>query len=126
MRVTRRIRLEDLGLEMELLSEKIGEAVSESMNLERMKLTAMAFCPVDSGALLSTIRVELRSIYRAALIAGSMNVINPKTGRPVDYARLVHDGTTKMPGRPFILQAVLLERYNFIKEIEMRTASKLG
>jgi len=125
MRVTRRIRLEDLGLELEMLSEKIGEAVSESMNLERMKLAAMAFCPVDSGALLSTIRVEQRSIYQAALIAGSMNVINPKTGRPVDYARYVHDGTSKMPGRPFLLQAVLLERYNFIKEIVERTAGKL-
>lgn len=126
MRVTRRIRFEDLGLEMEMLTEKIGESIEESLNLERMKLAALALCPVDTSALLSTIRVERREIYRAALIAGSMNVINPKTGKPVDYARWVHDGTTKMQGRPFLLQAVLLERWNFIKEVQERTAVKLG
>lgn len=92
------------------------------MNIPYMLAAAQAFCPVDTGALLGTIRVERRGLYAVALVAGGMQFINPRTGRPVDYARFVHDGTSKMPPRPFLLQAVLAERYRFIREILQRTA----
>ena len=32
-------------------------------------------------------------------------VTNPNTGKKVDYAKYVHEGTTRMVGRPFLKQA---------------------
>jgi len=125
MKVTRRIRLEDLGLELELLPQRIGDAAALTLHEPWMLAAAQSFCPVDTGALLGSIRWELRGPHEAALIAGGMSYVNPRTGRPVDYARHVHDGTSRMPARPFLLQAVLQERLRYAREMLRKTMEAL-
>ena len=125
MKVTRRIRLEDLGLEFELLPQRIGEAAALTLHELWMLAAAQSFCPVDTGALLGSIRWELRGPHEAALIAGGLGYVNPRTGCPVDYARHVHDGTSRMPARPFLLQAVLQERLRYTREMLRKTMEAL-
>jgi len=122
VKVKRRIRLEDLGLELRLLPQRIGEAATLTLQMPWMQAAAQSFCPVDTGALLGSIRWEIRGPYEAALVAGGLNYVNPRTGRPVDYARYVHDGTSRMPARPFLLQAVLQERLRYARAMMERTA----
>ena len=122
MRVTRRIRLEDLGVELRMIPQRIEEAAQATLGMPFMVAAAKAFCPVDTGALMSSVRAEMRGDLSAALVAGGGGYINPKTGRPVDYARHVHDGTSHVPAHPFLLQAVLAERLRFIREMYERVA----
>ena len=122
MKVSKRIRLEDLGLELRLLPQKIGEAATLTMQMPWMLAAAQSFCPVDTGALLGSVRWELRDPHEAALVAGGMSYINPRTGHPVDYARHVHDGTSRMPARPFLLMAVIQERLRYAWEMLRRVA----
>ncbi len=56
------------------------------------------------------------------LAAGGGGYVNPRTGREVDYAAAVHEGTGRTPPRPFLLQAVLAERLNLAREIIAATA----
>ncbi|MGD2200485.1 MAG: hypothetical protein PVJ38_02495 [Candidatus Bathyarchaeota archaeon] len=115
MRVIKRVRLEDLALELRMLPSKISEATSTVLRLPWFEAAAKAFCPVDTGALMDSIRTEVRGSHEIALMAGGAAYINPRTLRPVDYARYVHDGTSGMPPRPFLLQAVLLERERYLR-----------
>lgn len=121
MKVTKRVRLEDLGMELRMLPQKIGEAATLTLQMPWLEAAAKSFCPVDTAALLGSIRVEPRGLHEAALVAGGSQHINPRTGRPVDYARYVHDGTSRMPPRPFLLQAVLQERLRFVREMFQKT-----
>jgi len=125
MRVVRRIRLEDLGMELGLLPQRIGEAAALTLQIPRMVAAAKSFCPVDTSALMGSIRAERRGPYATALVAGGLQYINPRTLRPVDYARYVHDGTSRVPARPFLLQAVLAERSRFAREMFQRTAEAI-
>jgi len=122
VKVTRRIRLEDLGLELRMIPHKIEGAAQATLGMPFMVAAAKAFCPVDTGSLMASVRAEMRGDLSAALVAGGGGYVNPRTGRPVDYARHVHDGTSRLPARPFLLQAVLAERLRFIREMFTRTA----
>ena len=66
----------------------------------------ISMCPVDTGALQGSGRMEPYGPRQVVIKFGGAEFINPKTGRPVDYAILVHDGTSKMPGRPFLWWAI--------------------
>lgn len=89
---------------------------------------ARQHCPVDTGTLRATIRledepkgggglggrihneVERRAGFGKRIVAGGM-FINPKTGRICDYAMFVHDGHftrtgSFVPPRPFLDQAI--------------------
>lgn len=125
MRVTKKVRLEDLALELRMLPKKIESAVQGSLDVPYMVAAAQAFCPVDTGALMGSIRVEPRGPHAVALVAGGAQYVNPRTGRPVDYARFVHDGTSRTPARPFLLQAVLSERLRFVREVLKRTVEAI-
>jgi len=126
VRVTKAIRFEDLGLELRLISEKTAEASTTSLSLDRMVLSAKALCPVDTGALMASIRAERRSPLESAIIAGGGGYVNPRTLRLVDYARPVNDGTSRTPPRPFMLQAVLAERLRLAREIMDRSGGLLS
>lgn len=115
MKVRKEVRLQDLGLEFRLLAQGIKSGADLALQLQYMVATAKALCPIDTGALMASIRWERRARYEAALIAGGGGFINPRTGREVDYARYVHDGTYRMPARPFLLQAIILNRLRFIQ-----------
>jgi len=122
VKVSQTVRLEDLGTELALIPQSLQEAADMCLQLPRILAFARAFCPVRTGALRDSIRVERPSSLSAKLVAGGGGHINPLTGREVDYARHVHDGTSRMPGRPFLLQAVLAERLNTGREMLQRAA----
>jgi len=122
MRIERNVKLEDLAAELRMIPGGIEEAAQMALQMPSMVAAAKAFCPVNTGALMTSIRAEAKVALSAALVAGGGGFINPRTGRPVDYARHVHDGTSHMPARPFLLQAVLSERLRFIREMFARTA----
>jgi len=122
VKVTRRIRLEDLGLELRMIPQKIQEAAQATLGMPFMVAAAKAFCPVDTGTLMASVRAEMRGDLSAALVAGGGGYINPRTGQTVDYAQHVHDGTSRVPARPFLLQAIIAERPRFIREMFTRTA----
>jgi len=122
VRVRRRVRFEDLGLELRMLPQRIGEAAHVALQMPWMVAAAKSFCPVDTGALMASIRAERRGALRAALVAGGGGFFNPRTGREVDYAVPVHEGTSRMPPRPFLLQAVLQTRLRFAREMFQKTA----
>jgi hypothetical protein len=125
VKVTKRVRLKDLGLELSLLPGKIGSAAQSSLSLQHMVTAARSFCPVDTGALSASVRNEVRGHYEAALVAGGAQYINLGTMRPVDYAGVVHEGTSRMPARPFLLQAVLQERLRFAHDLFRGTEAAL-
>ena len=69
---------------------------------------AKALCPVDTGSLRRSIRAEEYppevNVYRIFVVAGG-KIINPKTRRPVDYARWVEYGG-RNPPKPFLRPAL--------------------
>jgi len=117
VKISKPVRLEDLGMELQMIPQTLQEASDICLQLPRMVTFAKAFCPVRTGALRDSVRVERPSLLIAKLVAGGGGHVNPLTGREVDYARHVHDGTSRTPARPFILQAVLAERLNVGREI---------
>jgi len=125
VKVTKKIRLEDLALELSLIPQRIGEAASLTLGQPWLEASAKAFCPVDTGALMGSIRTEQKGPHTIALVAGGAGYFNPRTGRPVDYARHVHDGTRRIPARPFLLQAVIMERLRYMREILRSTGEAI-
>jgi len=105
---------------------------------------ARLLCPKDTGTLAKTIRVvkapkglmsrlaaskEITIINRS-IIAGDLMKINPKSGRPCDYARLVHDGHRLRDGSfwngvPFLTEALAKNEAELNRAIE-RALKKLG
>lgn len=64
--------------------------------------TAKADCPVDSGALRDSHQAEVdESALTARITAG---------GDTAPYADKVHNGTSRMPPRPWLLNAVTRDR----------------
>ncbi len=106
----RETTVEKIGEEMEMMARRIARAWEEALNLEEAAELARALCPADTGALRASIRVERVGQNAAALVAGGAAYVNPKTGRPVDYAAAVHDGTSRTPPRPFLSQAIDLTK----------------
>ena len=125
MKVTKIVRLQELGGELESLTRRIGEASYRALCCDRMVEVAKSLCPVDTGALRASIRAEKRGPNMTVLAAGGEGFINPSTGRVVDYAGFVHDGTSRMAPRPFLMQAILEDRLPFAKELVERTAEGL-
>ena len=103
------VDVDELPEALAALPGKIGEAAWAALGLENVVLIAEALCSVDTGALAGSIRVERTGPLEAALVAGGSAYTNPRTGRPVDYAGVVHEGTSGRPARPFLRQALLIE-----------------
>lgn len=57
------------------------------------------------------------NIKRISVRAGG-HVTNPNTGRIVDYAVYVHEGTSKMEGRPFLTNALFKNEDTLLKETQ--------
>lgn len=81
---------------------------------------AVRECPVDTAALRATIRIQKGRnttgryvvgrgdrVSEYYILAGGGGVINPRHKREVDYARAVHDGTSKQPANPFLDRAMM-------------------
>ena len=122
MKVSKTLRLEDLGTELSLIPQSLQDAADMALEVPAMLEFARAFCPVHTGALRGSIRVERPGPLQAKLVAGGGGYVNPLTGREVDYARHVHDGTSVVPARPFLLQGVMAARLTVGREIIERAA----
>jgi HK97 gp10 family phage protein len=124
VRVRREIGIGELEGEFRRLHEAISLS-SSVLDLGGIVELARALCPVDTGALASSIRAERRGPGEAAVVAGGDGFVNPRTGRPVDYASAVHDGTSRLPPRPFLEQAVQAQRLVLAEEMVRGTAEAL-
>jgi hypothetical protein len=100
--------------------------------------TAKALCPVDTGTLWLTIRVEegtpdspnfemivalpQDTLINMSIVAGGL-LINPKTGRICDYAQAVHEGHfirsgNWIPPRPFLSDAMNMHQDELYRIID--------
>jgi len=126
---------------------KDGTAVRKELDKiwEQIKRDAYDMCPKDTGALAGTIRIikiptgamlggisriKGLSVFDRSIIAGDITKINPKSGKPVDYAVFVHDGHKMRDGRmyegvPFLSEALALNEGELMKAIQ-RALKKLG
>lgn len=109
--------IDELPGALEALPGGIGAAVDGALALEGVVVTARALCPVGTGALAGSIRVERTGEHEALLVAGGSGYTNPRMGNAVDYAEAVHDGTGRAPARPFLAQALLVESGAVAREI---------
>jgi hypothetical protein len=125
----------DGGTKMRVRNQikKDGETISDEVKSELehiwslIEQAASEMCPVDTGALRSTIKTSENGgegaisatsmtssdIFNKSLIAGDDSVINWKTQKPTSlYAGFVHDGHALRDGSmwegiPFLVEALL-------------------
>lgn len=121
-----------------------GTVVRQKLNMLIDKIVdeAIARCPKVTGTLASTIRavqgaaglfgggMKAFSIYDMSIVAGDPSVINPKSGRPCNYAEWVHDGhPTKsggfVVGQPFLTEAMMMYE-NEIDRVVDEALKKIG
>lgn len=93
------------------LPENMLEWAMDVLKRQAQLIRALAqlYVPVDTGSLRDSIRVERGGsglMWRQISVRAGGYVVNPDTGRLVDYAKFVHDGTRFMMGTFFIRQAV--------------------
>jgi HK97 gp10 family phage protein len=109
----------------------VAEAVAKTAFAVEARAKIKA--PVDTGALRASIYTSLKAGGRFDQARSSAAALRPNTGiselpKPqddhtayvgpsVEYAIEVHNGTTRMPGRPFLLQAVRETERDFRKNL---------
>lgn len=125
MRKVKTISHKEFAVEMDLLATGIKDSVEDLDNFMRILLSARIFCPVKTGALRDSIRLEKRGEHLVALVAGGAAFINPETGREVDYAVYVHEGTSRMLARPFLTQAIQREKLVVGRRILTETLERI-
>ena len=99
-----------------MIPQNLQESIDLVLQLPRMQELARGFCPVQTGALRDTIRVERPSPTTAKLVAGD---------DLVDYATQVHEGTTSQAAQPFLLQALIAERANVSRDFLLEVVNRL-
>ena len=90
------------------LDEKLKQALEEALEeiAEKIRDDAKDLAPVDTRSLRKSIRVEKEGELQVSVIAGDSGVINPRTGREVDYAGFVEFGTSRMRPQPYMQPAL--------------------
>lgn len=110
-----------LKKDVESISDEVKSELEHIWSL--IEQAAIDMCPVDTGALRSTIKTSegggegaisaTSDIINKSLIAGDDGVINWKSGKPTSlYAGFVHDGHALRDGSmwegvPFLVEAIL-------------------
>lgn len=92
--------------------QKLGDALGEALEEcgEHLVGVAQEACPVDSGALRSTIRFTIVDDRKVRVSAGGESTTPTRHSRNpnyVDYADAVEFGTSRTPAQPFLQPAVL-------------------
>lgn len=119
-------------IKMKKALDPVVEAAALTTAYE-IKETAKELCPVGTpestgkpgyigGSLRQSIRIQrfarpAAHTLRVGVSAGGY-ITNPNSGRKVDYARFVHEGTSRMPARPFLKQAYDKHRRNLPRRIK--------
>lgn len=77
---------------------------------ESIRDDAKTICPVDTGSLRSSIRLQVRPKPTSHSISYGVSaggyVTNPKTGLKVNYASYIEYGTRKMRPQPYMRPAI--------------------
>ncbi len=114
--MTKTIKVEGLD-KFNILLNNLGSEVKANLQpkmreiVEAIKEDAKGRCPVDTGALQKSIRIQTSAkpagnIHSIGVSAGGY-VANPKTGKKVDYAGYVEYGTSRQIPQPFLRPAYL-------------------
>jgi len=109
--------LKELEDKLSNLEGKLSSVLDEALDAiaEKIRDDAKNFAPVDTGALRKSIRTEKKKL-KVSVVAGDGGVINPRTGREVDYAGYVEFGTSRMSPQPY-MQPALEKNLNEISRI---------
>ena len=104
------------------LDEKLKCALEEALEeiAEKIRDDAKSFAPVDTGALRKSIRVEKKGELQFSVVAGDGGVINPRTGREVDYAGFVEFGTSRMSPQPYMQPALEKNRDEILNIVKRK------
>lgn len=93
------------------LPEKMLEYAFEVLmkQAELIRDLAQVYVPVDTGSLRDSIRIERGGeglAWRGVKVRAGGYVTNPRTGKRVNYAKYVEEGTRHMSARPYLMLAV--------------------
>ena len=121
------IGLTELEDKLSNLEEKLTNALAEALEeiAEKIRDDAKGFVPVDTGALRKSIRVEKKGSLEVSIIAGGGGVINPRTGREVDYAGYVEFGTSRASPQPFMQPALEKNRDEILRVVKEKVLEVL-
>ena len=102
------------------LDVKLKRALEEALEeiAEKIRDDAKNFVPVDTGSLKKSIRVEKEGDLQVSVVAGGGGVINPRTGREVDYASFVEFGTSRMSPQPYMQPALEKNRDEILRIVK--------
>jgi len=114
------VRLTELEEKLSNLDVKLSRALDEALKeiAEKIRDDAKGFVPVDTGALKKSIRIEKKGKLQVSIVAGGGGVINPRTGREVDYASFVEFGTSRMSPQPYMQPALEKNRDEILRIVK--------
>ena len=114
------VGLRELEDKLSNLEEKLNRALAEALEeiAEKIRDDAKNLAPVDTGALRKSIRVEKEGKLQFSVVAGGGGVVNPKTGREVDYAGFVEFGTRRMSPKPYMQPALERNRAEILRIVK--------
>jgi len=114
--LTKTIRVEGLK-QFSTLLNVLGEEVKANLQpkmreiVEDIKEDAKGRCPVDTGSLQKSIRIQTSASPAGNIISIGVSaggyITNPKTGKKVNYAAHVEYGTSRQTPQPFLRPAYL-------------------
>ena len=121
------VGLRELEDKLSNLDEKLKRALEEALEeiAEKIRDDAKDLAPVDTGSLRKSIRVEKEGDLQVSVIAGGGGVINPRTGREVDYAGYVEFGTSKMSPQPYMQPALEKNRDEILRIVKEKVLEVL-
>lgn len=110
-------RLKAIGNSFDPVTEKALKETTTKVRDEAKRL-----CPVDTGSLQKSIRrtayVRVAGHIQQMGVRAGGYIVNPKTGRRVDYARHVEYGTSKTRAQPFLRPAVIKYKREMVKIVK--------
>jgi len=112
--------LKSLEDKLSNLDAKLTNALAEALDeiSEKIRDDAKSFAPVDTGALRKSIHVERKGKLEVSIVAGDGGVINPRTGREVDYAGYVEFGTSRASPQPYMQPALEKNRDEILRIVK--------
>ena len=104
------------------MDDETADALKD--NAVKIRDFAKQIVPVDTSSLKRSIRVQRFAKKKGKFLTTGVSaggyIINPKTGRRVDYASYVEFGTSKMKAQPYMRPALAKYGRKLPKDIKKR------
>lgn len=87
---------------------------------DKIRDHAKAIAAIDTGAMMKSVakeKIVVKGLVKSIRVRAGGRVVNPKTGRLVDYASYVEFGTSRNRPQPFLRPAYVKHRTDVIKAI---------